>query len=249
MVGLNLKLEQYEGPLDLLLSLIQKHKIDIFDIPIAELTDQYLEYIESVEKYDMQVSSDFIFMASELMYIKSRMLLPVLPKDEDPRQPLVDALLEYSRAKQASKFLKTQSDIYYDRFVKDPDVPETPPVYERRHSVELLTEAFINISRRMPSGAEQRVELFEKLRHEKFYTVEEKTAFTLKFLGDGKRHRFGSLFEDCRTVGETVATFLALLSLVGNGRIEIFRGDSGDPEDLDLVLLEETEVSDEQSAD
>ena len=111
MVGLNLKLEQYEGPLDLLLSLIQKHKIDIFDIPIAELTDQYLEYIESIEKYDMQVSSDFIYMASELMYIKSRMLLPVLPKDEDPRQPLVDALLEYSRAKQASEFLKTQSDM------------------------------------------------------------------------------------------------------------------------------------------
>ena len=68
----------------------------------------------------MQVSSDFIYMASELMYIKSRMLLPVLPKDEDPRQPLVDALLEYSRAKQASEFLKTQSDIYYDRFVKQP---------------------------------------------------------------------------------------------------------------------------------
>ena len=67
MVGLNLKLEQYEGPLDLLLSLIQKHKIDIFDIPIAELTDQYLEYIESMEKYDMQISSDFIYMASELI--------------------------------------------------------------------------------------------------------------------------------------------------------------------------------------
>ena len=96
MAGLSLKLEQYEGPLDLLLSLIQKHKIDIFDIPISELTDQYLEYLRSMEQYDMQISSDFILMASELMYIKSRLLLPVLPKDEDPRQPLVDALLEYS---------------------------------------------------------------------------------------------------------------------------------------------------------
>lgn len=244
-----MKLEQYEGPLDLLLSLIQKHKIDIFDIPISELTDQYLEYLRSMEQYDMQISSDFILMASELMYIKSRLLLPVLPKDEDPRQPLVDALLEYSKAKQAAEFLKTQSDIYYDRFAKDPEIPETPPVYERRHSVELLTEAFINISRRMPSGNEQRVELFEKLKHEKFYTVEEKTTFTLRYLGDMRPHAFASLFEDCRTVGETVATFLALLSLVGSGRIEIIRGGSGEPEDLDVLLLEETEESDEQPAD
>ncbi len=249
MAGLSLKLEQYEGPLDLLLSLIQKHKIDIFDIPIAELTDQYLEYIKSMERYDMQVSSDFIFMASELMYIKSRMLLPVQPKDEDPRQPLVDALLEYSKAREAAEFLRSQSDIYYDRFVKDPDELDAPPIYERRHSVELLTEAFINISRRMPTGAEQRVELFEKLRHEKFYTVEEKTEYTLNYLGDLKPHRFGAIFESCRTVGETVATFLALLSLVGSGRIEIIRGDTGDPEDLELVLLEETEESDEQSTD
>ena len=249
MAGLNLKLEQYEGPLDLLLSLIQKHKIDIFDIPIAELTDQYLAYIGEMEKYDLEITSDFLYMASELTYIKSRMLLPVQPKDEDPRQPLVDALLEYSKARQAAEFLKTQGDLYFDRFVKDPDELDSPPVYERRHSVELLTEAFINLSSRMPSGAEQRVELFEKLRHEKYYTVEEKTIYTIRFLYDGKPRPFRSLFEKCRTVGETVATFLALLSLVGNGRIDVIRGDSGAPDDLELVLNKEMEASDEQSTD
>ena len=245
MAGLNLKLEQYEGPLDLLLSLIQKHKIDIFDIPIAELTDQYLAYIQSMEEYDLEISSDFLFMASELMYIKSRMLLPVQPADDDPRRPLVDALLEYSKARRAADFLKSQSDLYYDRFVKDPDEPDAPPVYERRHSVDLLTEAFLALSRRMPDGEEQRVELFEKLKHEKFYTVEEKTVYAIRYLYDCKPHRFGGLFEKCRTVGETVATFLALLSLVGSGRVDIIRGPSGDPEDLDLILIKQTEEDDE----
>ena len=243
MAGLNLKLEQYEGPLDLLLSLIQKHKIDIFDIPISDLTDQYLEYIKTMEQYDLEISSDFIYMASELMYIKSRMLLPVQNTEEDPRQPLVDALLEYGKAKQAAEFLKSQSNIYFDRFVKEPDVLDTPPVYERQHSVELLTEAFLALSRRIPTGEERRVELFERLKHEKFYTVEEKTVYTVKHLSDGKKHSFGSLFEKCRTVGETVATFLALLSLVGTGRVDIIRGDTGSAEDLYLILNEETEAS------
>ena len=240
-----MKLEQYEGPLDLLLSLIQKHKIDIFDIPIAELTDQYLEYIQNMEDYDLEISSDFLLMASELMYIKSRMLLPVQPTDEDPRRPLVDALLELTKAREAADFLKIQSDIYYDRFVKDPDEPDTPPVYERRHSVELLTEAFLALNRRMPDGEQQRVELFEKLKHEKFYTVEEKIVYVTHKLSDCKPHRFISLFETCRTVGETVATFLALLSLVGGGKVDILRGPSGDPEDLDLIYINQTEENDE----
>lgn len=238
MASLNLKLEQYEGPLDLLLSLIQKHKIDIFDIPIASLTDQYLDYIRSMEEYNMELSSDFIYMASELTYIKSRMLLPVAPTEEDPRKPLVDSLLEYARAKEAAEFLKTQSEQFYNRFVKEPDELDEPPVYERLHSVELLVKAFEEISRRAPNMAEARVELFEKLKNEKFYTVEEKVVFTLRFLFDEKRHSFDSLFASCRTVGETVATFLALLALVRNGRIDVARNEDGE---VTLTLIKHKE--------
>lgn len=240
MAALNLKLEQYEGPLDLLMSLIQKHKIDIFDIPIATLTDQYLEYIRSMEEYNMEVSADFIYMASELTYIKSRMLLPVAPTEEDPRKPLVDSLLEYARAKEAAEFLKTQSEQFYDRFVKEPDELDGPPVYERLHSVDLLVKAFEDMSKRAPNMAEAKVELFEKLKHEKFYTVEEKVVYTIRFLFDEKPHSFDSLFGVCRSVGETVATFLALLSLVRNGRINVERNESGDVE-LTLIKNKEEE--------
>lgn len=238
----NLKLEQYEGPLDLLLSLIQKHKIDIFDIPISELADQYLGYIAEMESYNMELSSDFICMASELAYIKSKMLLPVPPEEEDPRKVLVDALLEYQKAKLAADFLKKRYDIYFDRFTKDPD--ETDDTYGRIHSADLLTEAFIRLSKRINLESGNRVELFEKIRHEKNYTVEEKIIFTLRFLIDGGRHEFSTLFEKCRTVGETVAVFLALLQLVRNGRVNVAR----EGEDVYLILVKNLEDVDESDS-
>ncbi|MDD4125216.1 MAG: segregation/condensation protein A [Eubacteriales bacterium] len=220
MEALNLKLEQYEGPLDLLLSLIQKHKIDIFDIPIAELTEQYLSYIAETESYNMELSSDFICMASELTYIKSKMLLPVVP-EEDPRKELVDALLEYRKAKLAAEFLQNRADEFFDRFTKEPD--ETDGIYEKKHSVDLLTEAFKNLGKRINISPENRVELFEKLKKERHFTVEEKIFFTLRFLFDESRHEFSSLFNACRTIGEIVAVFLALLQLVRSGRVNVVR--------------------------
>lgn len=241
MPALNLKLEQYEGPLDLLLSLIQKHKLDIFDIPIASLTDQYLAYIDSMEEYNMELSSDFIYMASELLYIKSRMLLPVSPVEEDPRKPLIDALLEYGRAKATAEFLKLQGEMFYDRYVKEPDEIEGPVTYERQHSIDLLIQAFEELNKRVPIS-EHRVELFEKLKTEKYFTVEEKTVFTIRFLFDEKPHSFSSMFDTCRTIGETVATFLALLSLVRNGRVNVVRnGEDFDNSQIDLILIKHRE--------
>ena len=97
------KLEQFEGPLDLLLSLIQKNKVSITDIPISLICDQYLEYITQAQKLDMELASEFIVMASELMLIKSKMLLPKENEEEDdPRATLTDALLRYQQAKEAA---------------------------------------------------------------------------------------------------------------------------------------------------
>ena len=111
METINLKVEQYEGPLDLLLALISKHKIDIFDIPISEICDQYIAYLDAMRKMDMEVTSEFVVMAAELMLIKSKMLLPRNEESEDPRAPLVDALLEHQRAKAAAEFLKMQRKV------------------------------------------------------------------------------------------------------------------------------------------
>ena len=107
MEELTYRLDQYEGPLDLLLTLIAKNKVSITDIPIAKICDQYLEYIAINQRMDLEVASEFIVMASELILIKSRMLLPRDEEnDEDPRAQLVDALLIYQKAKEAAEDLR-----------------------------------------------------------------------------------------------------------------------------------------------
>ncbi|MBO7157239.1 MAG: segregation/condensation protein A, partial [Clostridia bacterium] len=175
MAEVNLKIEQYEGPLDLLLALISKHKIDIFDIPIAEICEQYNAYLDSMQKLDMEVAGEFIVMAAELMLIKSKMLLPRPEDSEDPRKVLVDALLEHQRAKLAADYLKKQADIYFDRFTK-PAEEQTDPTYHREHAVSLLQEAFDRITLRLEAerAQKQEVKLFKSLHEERFYTVEEK---------------------------------------------------------------------------
>ena len=122
MDALTYKLEQFEGPLDLLLTLIQKNKVSITDIPISLICDQYLEYIKEAEALDMDIASEFIVMASELMLIKSKMLLPKENEEsEDPRATLADALLRYQQAKEAAKKLTPLYAYYSGRMVKDTD--------------------------------------------------------------------------------------------------------------------------------
>ena len=113
-------LEVFDGPLDLLLHLLSKNKVEIKDIPIAAILDQYLEYIRRMQEFDMEVASEFITMAAQLMYIKSKMLLPVYEDtaEEDPRAGLVEALLEYQRIKEAGSVLSLRAQIGRDIFVK-----------------------------------------------------------------------------------------------------------------------------------
>lgn len=223
MEALNLKVEHFEGPLDLLLALITKNKIDIFDIPIADIADQYMAHIGSMRELDMEVTSDFIRMAAELMLIKSKMLLPVKPDGEDPRKELVDTLLEYQRAKELAAFLKLQGEVYYDRFTKAPD--EGDGIYTREHAVSLLTEAFERIKLRKAQKNEEPVELFEKFEKERYYTVNEKIVYVIRYLyrmeKEGEQVEFLQLFEDSHGRNEIIATFLALLELVKSGRVDV----------------------------
>lgn len=234
MEALNLKVQHFEGPLDLLLALITKNKIDIFDIPIADIADQYMEYIDGMRALNMEITSDFIRMAAELMLIKSKMLLPVKAEEEDPRKELVDSLLEYKRAKELAAFLKLQSETYYDRFTKQPD--EGDGIYTREHAVSLLTEAFERIRIRKSAKPAESVELFEKLEKERFYTVNEKIVFIIRFMfrkeREGEQAEFTQLFEQCHSRNEIIAIFLALLELVKAGRIDVKKQKN----DLFLVL-------------
>ncbi len=232
---INLKIEQYEGPLDLLLALISKHKIDIFDIPISEICDQYIAYLDAMRKMDMEVTSEFLVMAADLMLIKSKMLLPRNEETEDPRTQLVDALLEHQRAKAAAEFLKMQSAGHYDTFTKPPSEPEKSD-YSRGHAVDLLTEAFMRIADRIAlKKTEGEPELFKKIE-ERYYSVEEKSVAILSYLDQKKNCTFDNLFIRVRSRGEAVAVFMALLELVRDGLVEVER--HGEEIELSLGLGE-----------
>lgn len=233
---INLKIEQYEGPLDLLLALISKHKIDIFDIPISEICDQYIAYLDAMRKLDMEVTSEFVVMAADLMLIKSKMLLPRTEESEDPRAPLVDALLEHQRAKAAAEFLKMQSAGHYDTFTKPASEPEKSD-YSRGHAVDLLTEAFARIADRIAlRKTDGEPELFKRIE-ERYYSVEEKSAAIMSYLEQKRNCMFDDLFMRVHSRSEAVAVFMALLELVRDGMIDVERNG----EDIELTIAENAE--------
>ncbi len=236
MDTINLKVEQFEGPLDLLLALISKHKIDIFDIPISEICEQYIAYLDAMREMDMEITSEFVVMASELMLIKSKMLLPRTEDAEDPRAPLVDALLEHQRAKAAAEFLKMQSAGHFDRFTKPASEPEKED-YSRGHAVELLAEAFDRIADRIMQKKDlQDPELFKKIE-ERYYSVEEKSDAIMSYLEQKRICNFDDLFIRIRSRSEAVAVFMALLELVRDGMIDVERNG----EEIELSYVEESD--------
>ena len=221
MTELNFKIEKYEGPLDLLLALIAKHKIDIFDIPIAEIAEQYNRYLDAMKELNMEIAGEFIVMAAELMLIKSRMLLPRQEDQEDPRKPLVDALLEHRRAQQTAMFLREQAEIYYDRYPKPAD-ELNDPTYHRQHAAGLLAEAFARIAERLELERSQRQEttLFKRMEI-RYYTVQEKMDEVYGRLKTSDKVSFERLFDGAQSRGEVIAIFLAVLEAVRFGRIDV----------------------------
>ena len=144
-------LEVFDGPLDLLLHLLSKNKVEIKDIPIAVILEQYLEYIRQMQEFDLEVASEFITMAAQLMYIKSKMLLPVYEDDneEDPRAGLVEALLEYQRIKEAGSALSLRAQIGRDIFVKGQEqLEKEKSPFVGSYSYEVLTRALEDILQR-----------------------------------------------------------------------------------------------------
>jgi segregation and condensation protein A len=170
------------------------------------------------------------------MLIKSKMLLPRTEESEDPRAPLVDALLEHQRAKAAAEFLKMQSAGHYDTFTKPASEPEKSD-YSRGHAVELLTEAFSRIADRVAARkSEGEPELFKRIE-ERYYSVEEKSKAIRDYLSKRGNCNFIDLFMHVHSRSEAVAVFMALLELVRDGLIDV----EGNGEDIELSLAESAE--------
>ena len=138
-MGIEVKLEVFEGPLDLLLHLIEKNKIDIYDIPIAEITNQYMEYVNRMNTADLDTMSDFLLVAAQLINIKARMLLPKEEKENgeeiDPREELVNRLLEYKMYKYSAGLLKGREDIASTFIFKEPTIPKEVAEYEKNPKI------------------------------------------------------------------------------------------------------------------
>ena len=241
------KLEIFEGPLDLLLSLIAKNKVNIYDIPIAVILEQYMEYIHEMEMFNMDVASSFIVMAARLMLIKSRMLLPVQKDEEDPRQELVDMLLEYQRAKKTAEVLHDREFTYWGRYEKPAEDIGVDPEYRLTHDIEILKEALHRILARNDEIEESTLEMEQNIgKHltaTRQVSVSEKIESVLKILQKKEKQRLDSFFDKVQSRGEVVATFLALLELIKGKRISITYY-SDNYSDCDIVLNHENEDED-----
>jgi len=218
------KTEVFEGPFDLLYHLIEKNEIDIYDIPIAFITEQYIEYLGSMPERDMDSMSEFVLIAAQLLEIKSRLMLP-MPKDseeeDDPRATLVERLIEYKRFKEISEFFKTKNETAHLYFYKprDPSVPvpeQAPPDTGEildGVSLDALFKTFEEVLSRRELKVDKIRSGFGTVKRDLF-TVEQKTVHILNLLLLKKRVTFASIFVPESSRAEMVVTFLALLELI-----------------------------------
>jgi segregation and condensation protein A len=217
------RLEGFEGPLDLLLHLIQKNELDIFNIPIALVTEQYLEYLQLMKVLNLDVAGEYLLMASTLLHIKSKMLLPKSlegeEEEEDPRAELARRLLEYQKYKQAAGELEKRPILDRDVFIRlmAPELEEVPEEESIEVNLFELLEAFRQVLERVRADTVHEV-ILEHL------SVEDKIQEILTLLGrENRSMAFHRLFPEQASRRVVVITLLAILELVKMKRIRIFQ--------------------------
>ena len=216
------RLDSFEGPLDLLLTLIQKNKVNIYDIPILEITDQYLEVINSQENTDLDYTGEFLVMASQLLYIKSKMLLPKpeLEEEEDPREDLAMRLMLYKKYKEASLELRKNEFATKNMIFRESEKIDFPlPAYNRQHDLDELMEAFDMIMSRRERKKKPDKAAFSGIVGREKVSVDDMVEKICNRL-HGRRHiTFTSLFTGEISKPEMVATFLAILEMIRLSKI------------------------------
>ncbi len=228
-MGIPVKLQVFEGPLDLLLHLIDKNKIDIYDIPIVEITNQYMEYIKAMEREDLNVMSEFLVMAATLLDIKCKMLLPKEVtedgEEEDPRQELVEQLLQYKMYKFMSYELRDRELEGEQTMYKDPTIPEEVMDYVEPVDLDellgdltlaTLNRVFQDVMKRQADKIDPVRSKFGKLEKEEV-TVEEKLESVTDYAREHKHFSFRTLLGHQKSKMQTVVTFLAVLQLIKEG--------------------------------
>lgn len=232
-MGIPVKLPVFEGPLDLLLHLIDKNKIDIYDIPIVEITDQYLEYVQKMDHEDLDVVSEFMVMAATLIDIKCRMLLPKEineeGEEEDPREELVRQLLEYKMYKYMSyelrdRMAEASKHVYKEQTlpkeVKQYRVPVEPRELLAGMTLDKLHDIFRSILRKQEDKIDPIRSKFGQIEKEEI-SLPEKMTFVEAYAVKNRKFSFRNLLERQCSKFQVIVTFLAVLELMKTGKIRI----------------------------
>lgn len=231
-------LSAFDGPLDLLLHLIAKNKINIYDIPISLILEQYMEVLREAQATDMEVAGDFIAMAAQLMLIKSRMLLPKekneAEEEEDPRTQLVEQLLEYQRIRVVQPFFRAHSEVGRDILTRPPEPLERKKKFEGTLPPEKLPDAARRMLTRIGRKLPPPVSAFSGIVGRERVPVHTRIAAILLRFRRKATLNFHSLFQGAESRSEIVATFLAVLELSKTNRIYI----DGEGENTTLTLFD-----------
>ena len=247
-MGIPVKLQVFEGPLDLLLHLIDKNKVNIYDIPIVEITEQYLEYIRQMEQEDLNIMSEFMVMAATLIDINCRMLLPKEineeGEEEDPRAELVQQLLEYKMYKYMSFELRERMNEAARTFYKKSSIPEEVLDYEQPVdtdgildglTLERLNAIFQSIMKRQDDKIDPIRSKFGKIEKEEV-SLPEKLDFVEHYAREHKKFSFRDLLEKQCSKTQVVVTFLAILELMKSGVIQIRQEHIFDDIEIETVI-------------
>ena len=232
-MAIPVKLEVFEGPLDLLLHLIDKNKIDIYDIPIVEITNQYMEYIQEMQKRDLNIMSEFLLMAATLLDIKCRMLLPVEVneegEEEDPRAELVEQLLQYKMYTYMSYELKDRQIDGEKLWFKEASIPAEVMEYQEPVDLDILLEG-VTLSRLNQIFQDVMKKQYEKLDpvRSKFgkiekeeVTVDDKMDYLNEYILTHKKFKFRDLLQNQKSKLHVIVTFLAILEMMKMGTIRV----------------------------
>ena len=253
MSELLFRLEIFEGPLDLLLHLIAKNKVNIYDIPIAEITDLYLEYVRNMEEESLDVVSEFLVMAATLLDIKARMLLPKEineeGEEEDPRAELVARLLEYKTYKYMSMELKDMELDAEKIFYKSPTAPKEVREYEQPVDLDKLLDGvtlaklqqiFQSVMKRQQDKIDPVRSTFGTIKQEPV-SLEEKIASVMRYAREHRTFSFRGMLTKQKDRTEVVVTFLALLELMKIGKIHLTQENLFDDMMIETLEPEGTE--------
>ena len=229
MEKISYKLNDFEGPLDLLLHLIKKNKLNIYDIQISELLTQYLAHLEKMKELSMEVSSEFLEMAARLVYIKTAFLLPKHEEAEELKQELTGQLLEYKQCQEVARLMAQEMN--FDFFARDAEKIIFDMTYTKNHNIFDLFKSYIDSVGRKNQKLPPSEESFSVIVSRKIVSVFSKVVFILRKLKKLNIENYDNLFSESKSKSELVATFLAVLELVKGKRIAL------DDENNEIKLL------------